>query len=86
MAVTLDMHAADFEPRFRALLAAKREASVDVDAAVAAMKLNDAETVEDACAWLKPKERVAVLADRALIAMLVRLPFAEEPGQGRQSA
>ena len=32
MAVTLDMRAAEFEPRFRALLAAKREASVDVDA------------------------------------------------------
>ena len=37
MAVTLDMGAADFEPRFRALLAAKREAAVDVDAAVAAI-------------------------------------------------
>ena len=37
MAVTLDMRAADFEPRFRALLAAKREASVDVDSAVAAI-------------------------------------------------
>ena len=37
MAVTLDMRAAEFEPRFRALLAAKREASVDVDAAVAAI-------------------------------------------------
>jgi len=37
MAVTLDMRAADFEPRFRSLLAAKREASVDVDAAVAAI-------------------------------------------------
>ena len=47
------------------------------------MKLNDAETVEDACAWLKPKERVAVLGDRALIAMLARLPFAEDAGQAR---
>jgi histidinol dehydrogenase len=37
MAVTLDMGAADFESRFRALLAAKREAAVDVDAAVAAI-------------------------------------------------
>ncbi len=46
---------------------------VDVDAAVAAAKLNDAETIEDACAWLKPRERIAVLNDRALIAMLTRL-------------
>ncbi len=39
-----------------------------------AVKLNDAETVEDACTWLKPKERVAALADRGLIALLARLP------------
>jgi len=37
MAITLDMGAADFEPRFRALLDAKRESSVDVDAAVASI-------------------------------------------------
>ncbi|MGO4871186.1 MAG: histidinol dehydrogenase [Roseiarcus sp.] len=37
MAITLDMGAADFEPRFRALLEAKRESAVDVDAAVAAI-------------------------------------------------
>ena len=46
---------------------------VDVDTAVAAAKLNDAETIEDACAWLRPRERLAVLNDRALIAMLARL-------------
>ncbi len=53
-----------------------RLGDVDVDSAVAAVKLNDAETIEDACAWLKPRERVAVLADRGLIAMLARLPSA----------
>ena len=58
-----------------------RLGDVDVDIAVARVKLNDAETVEDACAWLKPKERVAVLADRGLIAMLARLPFAADAGQ-----
>ena len=60
-----------------------RLGDVDVDAAVAAVKLNDAETIEDACAWLKPKERVAVLADRALIAMLARLPTAANPRLAR---
>ncbi len=55
-----------------------RLGDVDVDLAVATLKLNDAETVEDACAWLNPKERVAVLADRGLIALLARLPFAAE--------
>src|SRR5262252_4831395 len=35
--MSLDMQSADFEPRFQALLAAKREQSADVDAAVAAI-------------------------------------------------
>jgi histidinol dehydrogenase len=35
MAMALDMQSADFEPRFAALIAAKREASADVDLAVA---------------------------------------------------
>ena len=58
-----------------------RLGDVDVDMAVATVKLNDAETLEDACAWLKPKERVAVLGDRGLIAMLARLPHAAEAGR-----
>lgn len=37
MAITLDMGAADFELRFRALVDAKRESAVEVDAAVAAI-------------------------------------------------
>ena len=53
-----------------------RLGEVDVQLAVAAVKLNDAETVEDACAWLTPKERVAALGDRGLIALLARLPSA----------
>ncbi len=53
--------------------ARRRLGDVDVDSAVAAAKLNDAQTIEDACAWLRPPERIAVLNDRALIAMLARL-------------
>ncbi|HEX9170887.1 MAG TPA: histidinol dehydrogenase, partial [Roseiarcus sp.] len=37
MAMALDMHTAGFEQRFAALVAAKRESSGDVDAAVAAI-------------------------------------------------
>ena len=29
---------------------------------------------QEACGWLKPKERLAVLSDRALISLLARLP------------
>jgi membrane glycosyltransferase len=53
-----------------------RRGEVDVEAAVATAKLNDAQTLEDAMAWLKPRERLAVLGDRALLAMLARLPSA----------
>jgi membrane glycosyltransferase len=73
------------DPAFRAMHEAflpekprHRLGEVDVDLAIASLKLNDAETVEDACVWLKPKERVAALADRGLIALLARLPSENE--------
>ena len=56
----------------------RRRGDVDVETAVAAAKLNDAETIEDARAWLNGRERLAVLNDRALIALLARLPSAAE--------
>jgi membrane glycosyltransferase len=60
-----------------------RLGEVDVNDAVAALKLNDAETIEDACAWLSPKERVAVLGDRALLVMLARLPRAADAARAK---
>jgi membrane glycosyltransferase len=54
----------------------RRRGDIEIDTAVAAAKLNDAQTVADARAWLSPRERLAVLGDRALIAMLARLPNA----------
>ena len=56
-----------------------RRGEIDVDEAVATAKLNDARSVEEACAWLKPTERLAVLNDRALISLLARLPAHAEP-------
>jgi membrane glycosyltransferase len=56
-----------------------RRGEIDVDEAVAIAKLNDARSVEEARAWLKPGEQVAVLSDRALIALLARLPARAEP-------
>ena len=52
----------------------RRRGEIDVEEAVAAAKLNEARTFEEAAGWLKPKERMALLNDRALIAMLARLP------------
>jgi membrane glycosyltransferase len=56
----------------------RRRGEIDVEEAVATAKLNDARSLEEACSWLKPKERLAVLSDRALITMLVRLPATPE--------
>jgi len=57
----------------------RRRGEIDVEEAVATAKLNDAQSLDDACAWLKRKERLAVLGDRALIALLARLPQRREP-------
>ena len=52
----------------------RRRGDVDVDRAMAAAKLNEAQTIGEACAWLKRRERAAVMSDRALLSLLVRLP------------
>lgn len=52
----------------------RRRGEVEPDRAVAQAKLVDAEAIEDAAIWLKPKERMVVLHDRALIGLLASLP------------
>ena len=47
---------------------------IDADRAVAEAKLIDAETVDEVARWLRPRERMVVLHDRALLDMLARLP------------
>ena len=64
----------------------RQRGAVDANEAVAIVKLNDARSVEEAAAWLKPRERLAVLSDRALIAMLARLPATIEPTAEAESA
>jgi membrane glycosyltransferase len=84
-AVALD---ADFRRTHESFLpesGRRRRGEIDVEEAVATAKLNDAQSLEDACAWLKRKERLAVLGDRALIAMLARLPERSE-AQGEAGA
>jgi membrane glycosyltransferase len=58
----------------------RRRGEIDVEEAVATAKLNDARTFDEARSWLRPRERAAVLSDRALIAMLARLPAGGENG------
>ncbi|KAF2989457.1 glucans biosynthesis glucosyltransferase MdoH [Methylocystis sp. MJC1] len=47
---------------------------ITADRAVAEAKVADAETIEDAVAWLNRGERLVALSDRALIGMIARLP------------
>lgn len=54
--------------------ARRRRGEIDIEAAIATAKLGDAKSLEDIIGWLKPKERMALLNDRALISLLARLP------------
>jgi membrane glycosyltransferase len=62
----------------------RRRGEIEPDRAVAQAKLVDAETIEDATIWLKPKERMVVLHDRALVGLLASLP--KERGEPQPSA
>jgi membrane glycosyltransferase len=50
---------------------------IDADRVIAEAKLTDAQSIEDARAWLTGRETVIVLHDRALIALLAALPRSE---------
>ncbi len=52
----------------------RQRGEVTAERALAEAKLTDANTLEEAKNWLKPKERIVVLHDRALISLLSRLP------------
>ncbi|MGO9943924.1 MAG: glucan biosynthesis glucosyltransferase H, partial [Rhodoblastus sp.] len=50
---------------------------ISPERAMAIAKLSDARNIDDAVHWLHRKERTALLHDRALIGLLVRLPAGE---------
>ena len=52
----------------------RRRGEIEAERAVAQAKLIDAETISDAMIWLKPKERMVVMHDRALLGLLATLP------------
>jgi membrane glycosyltransferase len=51
----------------------------DVDHVMAQAKLVEASNIDQAIVWLKPKERMALLHDRALIGLLARLDRPKPP-------
>jgi membrane glycosyltransferase len=56
----------------------RRRGDIDPERVIAQAKIMDAATIHDAVHWLKPKERMVVLHDRALLDQLTRLkPVAE---------
>ncbi len=52
----------------------RRRGDISADWALADAKLDDAECLQDAIAWLKPKEQMAVLNDGVLLHRLLALP------------
>ncbi|MBV8567893.1 MAG: glucans biosynthesis glucosyltransferase MdoH [Methylobacteriaceae bacterium] len=58
----------------------RRRGNIKVDRAMAETKLSEAATIEEAVTWLQPKERMVVLHDRALLALLARLPDTSSAG------
>jgi membrane glycosyltransferase len=51
---------------------------ISTERALAEAKLHDAVTIEDLQGWLKPREKMALLHDRALIDLAMRLPRATD--------
>ncbi|NIX77568.1 glucans biosynthesis glucosyltransferase MdoH [Microvirga terricola] len=66
------------------LEAPRKRGAIETERALAEAKLTDAETIEDAIAWLHPKERMVVLHDRALLDRLMHLK--RTPPAGIQAA
>ncbi|HLW92103.1 MAG TPA: glucans biosynthesis glucosyltransferase MdoH [Roseiarcus sp.] len=64
----------DQHEAFLPAAARRKRGEVEIEVATATVKLNDAKSLEDIIAWLTPKERMALLNDRALISLLARLP------------
>ncbi len=69
-----DAHLRDNHDLFLPPAQPRLRGHIDTDRALAEAKLGDAQTLDEAITWLKPKERMVVLHDRALIDMLARLP------------
>ena len=75
------LHVLHADPQFRAFHVAclpprqkRRNGDISPEWALADAKLSDAGTIDEAISWLKPKERMAILQDPALIARLAQLP------------
>ena len=64
-----DVHAAFLPPAVH-----RARGDITPERAMAIAKLGEARTLDEASAWIQRKERAALMQDRALIALLARLP------------
>ena len=51
----------------------RRRGDIETERALATARIADAETIQEAAAWLKPKERFVLLHDKALLDSAFRL-------------
>jgi membrane glycosyltransferase len=66
--------------------AVRPRGEIDADRALAQAKIMEAQTIEDAVRWLKPKERFVALHDRALLDLVARLPSEAQLAPHREAA
>ena len=64
----------DIHERMLPQVAPRKRGEIEPDRAIAQAKIVEAETIDDAVAWLKPKERMIALHDRALTGLIGNLP------------
>ena len=66
--------------------APRRRGEIDPERALAEAKIVEAETIDEAALWLKPKERMVVLHDRALLHLAMRLKGADSQAEAKAAA
>jgi membrane glycosyltransferase len=67
-------------------MAPRKRGEIDPERALAEAKIVEAETIDEAAQWLKPKERMVVLHDRALLNLAMRLKGANVPSEAKAAA
>ena len=81
-----DSHLQAAHAAFMAKEAPRPRGTMSSDWAIAQSKLHDAESIEEALQWLKPKERMAILNDGALLHTLLALPRADSQPEPQRAS
>jgi membrane glycosyltransferase len=60
------------------MAASRMRGQFQAERALAEVKLAEAESIDEAAAWLQPTERAVVLSDRALLSVMAKLPVSQK--------